>query len=168
MKKFRRITVGILTAVMLFGFSVPVHALVHTVSKGESLFKISRRYGTTVAELKANNSLSGNTIYPGQKLQVNSSSSTSSRSSRSYNQDDLYWLARAVYAEARGEPHLGQVAVAAVILNRVRHKDFPDTVKGVIFEPLAFTCVADKQIYLEPNTTAIQAARAALAGEDPS
>ena len=60
-------------------------------------------------------------------------------------------ISNAVYGEARGEPYEGQVAVAAVILNRVEHPDFPDTVGGVIFQPGAFTAVDDGQIWLEPN-----------------
>ena len=64
-------------------------------------------------------------------------------------------MANAVYGESRGEPYLGQVAVAAVILNRVTSASFPNTVSGVIFEPRAFTAaVADGQIYLTPNETA--------------
>ena len=65
-----------------------------------------------------------------------------------YSEQDLKLMANAVYGEARGEPYEGQVAVAAVILNRVEHPDFPDTVGGVIFQPLAFTAVADGQIWL--------------------
>jgi N-acetylmuramoyl-L-alanine amidase len=80
----------------------------------------------------------------------------------------LYWLSRAVYSEARGEPYLGQVAVAAVVLNRVENSQFPNTIKGVIFQKSAFTAVSDGQIYLTPNATAIKAAREALAGADPS
>lgn len=169
MKKIRIITAAILTLVLMFTFAMPVWAVVHVVKKGESLYKISRNYGTTVAGLKAENKLSGNTIYPGQKLEVGEKSSTlASRGSSNVSQDDLYWLARAVYGEARGESYTGKVAVAAVILNRVQSKEFPDTIKEVIFEPLAFTCVADGQINLQPDNSAIQAARAALAGEDPS
>ncbi|MGN7386644.1 spore cortex-lytic enzyme [Sporosarcina sp. SAFN-015] len=85
-----------------------------------------------------------------------------------YTEQDLKLLANAVYGEARGEPYEGQVAVAAVILNRVEHPDFPDTVSGVIFQPLAFTAVADGQIWLEPNERAKEAVLDALNGWDPS
>ena len=90
-----------------------------------------------------------------------SSSSTSSSS-------DLYLLAKCVYAEARGEVYTGQVAIAAVILNRVKSASFPNTISGVIYQPYAFTAVADGQINLEPNSTAYQAARDALNGWDPT
>lgn len=84
------------------------------------------------------------------------------------NANDLHLLAKAVYSEARGEPFEGQVAVAAVILNRVRSPIFPNTVAGVIFEPLAFTAVADGQFYLAPNDDAYRAAQLALDGWDPT
>ncbi|WP_438350198.1 spore cortex-lytic enzyme [Paenibacillus sp. FA6] len=84
------------------------------------------------------------------------------------SENDLKIMANAVYGEARGEPFEGQVAVAAVILNRVRSSEFPNTPSGVIFQPLAFTAVADGQIYLEPNEGARQAVQQALNGWDPS
>lgn len=81
---------------------------------------------------------------------------------------DLYLLAKTVYAEARGEPYQGQVAVAAVILNRVADPDFPNTISGVVYQPWAFTAVHDGQINLEPDNTAYQAAQDALNGWDPT
>lgn len=81
---------------------------------------------------------------------------------------DLYLLAKCVYAESRGEPYQGQVAVAAVILNRVKSPSFPNTVSGVIYQPYAFTAVSDGQINLEPNSTAYSAAQDALNGWDPT
>jgi len=84
------------------------------------------------------------------------------------SEQDLKLMANAVYGEARGEPYEGQVAVAAVILNRVASDAFPNTVSGVIFQPGAFTAVADGQIYLTPNEQAAKAVRDALNGWDPS
>ena len=81
---------------------------------------------------------------------------------------DLYLLAKCVYAEARGEPYVGQVAVAAVILNRVKSPEFPNSIAGVIYQPYAFTAVADGQINLEPDETAYNAARDAMNGWDPT
>lgn len=81
---------------------------------------------------------------------------------------DLNLLARVIYAEARGEPYVGQVAIGAVVLNRVRDSRFPKTIAGVIYQPGAFTAVADGQINLEPNETAYKAARDALNGWDPT
>ncbi|WP_433742883.1 spore cortex-lytic enzyme [Falsibacillus pallidus] len=85
-----------------------------------------------------------------------------------YSQNDIQLLANAVYGESRGEPYEGQVAVAAVILNRIDSPTFPNTVSGVIFEPGAFTAVADGQIWLTPNETAKKAVIDAINGWDPS
>lgn len=85
-----------------------------------------------------------------------------------YSEQDLKLIANAVYGEARGEPYEGQVAVAAVILNRIEHADFPDSVGGVIFQPGAFTAVADGQIWLTPNERAKEAVLDAINGWDPS
>ena len=85
-----------------------------------------------------------------------------------YTERDLQLIANAVYGEARGEPYEGQVAVAAVILNRLESPDFPNTISGIIFQPLAFTAVADGQIWLEPNDRAKEAVIDAMNGWDPS
>jgi N-acetylmuramoyl-L-alanine amidase len=85
-----------------------------------------------------------------------------------FSENDIRIMAQAVYGEARGEPYIGQVAVAAVILNRINSPTFPNTVSGVIFEPRAFTAVADGQIYLEPNETSKRAVIDAINGQDPT
>lgn len=85
-----------------------------------------------------------------------------------FSQNDIQLMANAVHGEARGEPYEGQVAVAAVILNRVESQSFPNTVSGVIFEPRAFTAVADGQIWLTPNQTAKKAVLDAINGWDPT
>lgn len=84
------------------------------------------------------------------------------------SQDEIYLLARVINGEARGEPYEGQVAVAAVILNRVRHPSFPNTISDVIFQPGAFTAVSDGQIWLKPTPSSFKAAYDALNGWDPS
>lgn len=86
----------------------------------------------------------------------------------SYNSSDVYLLAKCIYAESRGEPYLGQVAVGAVVLNRVKSSAFPNSISGVIYQPYAFTAVIDGQINLEPNETAYSAARDAMNGWDPT
>lgn len=77
-------------------------------------------------------------------------------------------LARVISAEARGEPYAGQVAVGAVILNRVEHPSFPATIAGVVYQPGAFTCMVDGQIDQPVAESAVRAAREALNGSDPS
>ena len=83
---------------------------------------------------------------------------------------DLQLMARAVNGEARGEPYTGQVAVAAVILNRVKHSSFPNTIAGVIYQPGAFTAVSDGQINapISSNSTVYKACQDAMNGWDPS
>lgn len=82
--------------------------------------------------------------------------------------NDLYLLAKCVYGEARGEPYVGQVAVAAIILNRVKSSEFPNTIAGVIYQPWAFTAVNDGQINLAPDDSAKRAAQDAMNGWDPT
>lgn len=93
---------------------------------------------------------------------------TSNSTSSSTSNSDLNLLARLVYAEARGEPYTGQVAVAAVVLNRVKNSSFPNSVAGVIYQRGAFSVVDDGQINLTPNQTAYSAARDAINGWDPT
>lgn len=101
-----------------------------------------------------------------QAMGIYSSSTTSGSSST--NSNDVNLLARLVYGEARGEPYAGQVAVAAVVLNRVKSSSFPNTIAGVIYQKGAFNVIDDGQINLSPNSTAKKAAQDALNGWDPS
>ncbi|WP_407657465.1 spore cortex-lytic enzyme [Massiliimalia timonensis] len=86
----------------------------------------------------------------------------------SANETNVNLLARIISAEARGEPYTGQVAVGAVILNRVEHPSFPDTLSGVIYQPGAFTAITDGQFNEPIADSAYSAARDALNGSDPS
>lgn len=85
-----------------------------------------------------------------------------------YTSSDVYLMAKAIYAEGRGESYTGQVAIGAVIMNRVKSPQFPNTISGVIYQKGAFTAVDDGQINLEPNDTAYRAARDAMNGWDPT
>lgn len=82
--------------------------------------------------------------------------------------DEVELLARTIYAEARGEPYIGKVAVGAVVINRTNSSEFPKTITSVIYQPWAFTAVHDGQINLTPNNEAYRAAEDALSGWDPS
>ena len=99
---------------------------------------------------------------------ISSSSSSSSGSYGGYSSSDYNLLARVISAEARGESYTGQVAVGAVILNRVRHPSFPNSVAGVIYQPGAFTCMTDGQFNKTVADSAYKAAKDALNGWDPS
>lgn len=90
--------------------------------------------------------------------------------SNSNSTSDLQLMARAINGEARGEPYEGQVAVGAVILNRVSHSSFPNTIAGVIYQSGAFTAVSDGQINvaIDEKSTVVKAAQDALNGWDPT
>lgn len=94
--------------------------------------------------------------------------SSSSSSSSQYSSNDVYLLAKVIAAEARGESYTGQVAVGAVILNRVEHPSFPDSISGVIYQAGAFSCVRDSNWNVAPTSTAQKAAQDAINGWDPS
>ena len=81
---------------------------------------------------------------------------------------DVELLARLISAEARGEPYIGQVAVGAVVLNRIDHPSFPNSLSEVIYQPEAFTCIADGQFNEPVAESAYRAARDAMNGYDPS
>ena len=85
-----------------------------------------------------------------------------------FSNEEIELLARVIYGEARGESFEGQVAVGAVVLNRLEDPRFPNTLEGVIYQKGAFTAVSDKQIHLTPNDQAFQAAEAAIEGMDPT
>ena len=93
---------------------------------------------------------------------------SNSTSQNTNNSGDVNLLARLVYAESRGEPYSGQVAVASVVLNRVKSSSFPNSISGVIYQSGAFSVVSDGQINLTPNETAKKAAQDAINGWDPS
>lgn len=120
--------------------------------------KFQQKNGLTVDGIAGSKTLAAMGITSSQS----SSSSSSSRSS------DVNLLARAIYGEARGESYVGQVAVGAVILNRVKSSSFPNTIAGVIYQSGAFDAVSDGQINLTPDDTAKKAAQDALNGWDPT
>ena len=91
-----------------------------------------------------------------------------SSGSGQYNSNDVYLLAKVIAAEARGESYVGQVAVGAVVLNRVEHSSFPDSIAGVVYQPGAFSCVNDSNWSVAPTAESQKAARDAINGWDPS
>lgn len=99
---------------------------------------------------------------------ISSSGTSSSTSSSSFTSSDVNLLAHLIYGEARGESYVGQVAVGAVVMNRIKSASFPNTMSGVIYQSYAFTAVNDGQINLTPNDTAKRAAQDAINGWDPT
>jgi len=137
--------------------------------------KIDGVYGyktyTAVRQFQAKNGLKVDGIAGPQTLAalgLPTGQATKATSAQPSSNRNLDLLAHLVYGEARGEPYTGQVAVAAVVLNRTRDSRFPNTIAGVIYQPGAFDAVADGQINLAPNETAYKAAKDALNGWDPS
>ena len=129
-------------------------------------------YGSQTQEavrfFQRKNGLSVDGIAGPKTLAAMGITNSSSSSSSSSNSTNVNLLARLIYGEARGEPYTGQVAVGAVVLNRVKSSSFPNTISGVIYQSGAFDVVKDGQINLTPNSTALKAAQDAINGWDPS
>lgn len=122
-----------------------------------------------VMEFQRKNGLTVDGIAGSATLKAMGISSTQQTGgSGGYSESDIALLANIISAEARGEQFEGQVAVGAVVLNRVEHPSFPDTVAGVVYQPGAFTAITDGQINEAVAESARKAAREALAGSDPS
>lgn len=172
--------------VVLMSWNSEVEALSKYGSKGTEVRTIQEKlkrwgyysgsvdgiYGSqTVSAVKSfqkKNGLTVDGIAGTQTLKAMGITSSSSSSSSSNNSSNVNLLARVVYGEARGEPYTGQVAVAAVVLNRVKSSKFPNTISGVVYQNGAFDAVADGQINMTPDATAKKAAQDALNGWDPS
>ncbi|HHY0839362.1 LysM peptidoglycan-binding domain-containing protein [Bacillus cereus] len=120
--------------------SPPSYQIIYQVKRGDTLGSISRQYKVSIQSLTQNNNINGNQIYAGQHLKINTGISM----------QEVDLLARLVNAEAGGEPYVGKVAVAKVVLNRVDSNGFPNTITDVIYEPIkngyAFTPVTDGRI----------------------
>lgn len=123
------------------------------------------RYFQQKNGLKVDGIVGNNTL---KALGMPTNSSSSSSQTSGYSEADINLLARLIYGEARGESYVGQVAVGAVVMNRIKSSSFPNTMSGVIYQRYAFTAVDDGQINLAPNATARKAALDAINGWDPS
>ncbi|MCR6545226.1 cell wall hydrolase [Dehalobacterium formicoaceticum] len=143
----------------------------YIVRKGDTLFLLAKRFGTSVASIKSSNGLKSDALSVGQRLIIKGSgaaATTASRGAGNYSRSEVMLLARLIHGEARGEAYQGQVAVGAVVLNRVSSTTFPDSISGVIYQKNEFCVVNDGQINLSPNETSIKAAEDAMNGWDPA
>lgn len=160
----------------------------YVVKSKDTLYQLAKANKTSVEKIMSANGLTANRIYVGQKLYIpnlaatkstatsNTATATaakttatvSSSSSSNFTDEEVMMIAKMIYGEARGESYLGQVAVGAVIVNRVYSSLFPNTVAGVLFQKSQFTAYSDGQYFLTPNDTAIKAAKEAVAGVDPT
>ena len=195
-KKFlRRRVLSLLLAVVLLGSIGTIAAVqsgddsVSTLSKmgsrGDEVRRIQQKlksmgyytgsvdgiYGTqtqsAVRKFQRDNGLTVDGIAGPKTLSYLGISSGSSGSGQ-YNSNDVYLLAKVIAAEARGESYVGQVAVGAVVLNRVEPSSFPDSIAGVVYQPGAFSCVNDSNWSVAPTAESQKAARDAINGWDPS
>lgn len=135
--------------------------------------KVDGIYGTgtqkAVRQFQKNCGLSADGIAgPKTLLYLGLKGGSSSGGTSGYNSSDIYLLAKVIGAEARGESYTGQVAVGAVVLNRVRHSSFPDSISGVVYQNGAFSAVTDSNWSVSPDDTAKKAARDAINGWDPT
>lgn len=194
-KQFKLLCI-LLTAILLFG-SITLYqnrrinevkasqVLSRLGSRGEEVRKIQQKlknwgyysggvdgiYGTqtqnAVKSFQRKNGLTADGIAGKDTLNAMGISSSSSYSGK-FTSNDVYLLAKVIAAEARGESYTGQVAVGAVVLNRVEHSSFPDSISGVVYQAGAFSCVTDSNWKVEPTDTAKKAARDAINGWDPT
>lgn len=183
------LVVSVLTLILynLFFYNNEVYGLSKYGSRGNEVTQIQTKlkrwgyykgsvdgiYGSkTVSAVKSfqrKNGLTADGIAGTRTLNaMGITSSSGGTSSNNSNSSNLNLLSRLVYSEARGETYRGQVAVAAVVLNRVKSSSFPNTISGVIYQAGAFDAVSDGQINLTPDATARKAAQDALNGWDPS
>lgn len=159
MKMLKKVMVVATLSLSLFGLNSQTDAATttHTVNSGETYWKIAQKYGLSVSYLKSINNKENNALYTGQKLVLPHTPIT---------QADKDLIARLVSAEAKGEPYAGKVAVATVILNRVDSVEFPNTVRGVVFQNVeghyAFTPVQNGTIYQAADADSKKAVEEAL------
>ena len=150
--------------------NIPSSKLItYHVSIGDTLYDLARDFNTSTGVIMALNNLETSIIKAGEKLKVPINNLTEREVlSKTITNKELELLARVIFGEARGEPYIGQIAVGAVVINRVVSARFPDDFRSVIYQAGQFSAVSDGQINLTPNKKAYKAARAALNGKDPT
>ncbi|HEX3031655.1 MAG TPA: cell wall hydrolase [Bacillota bacterium] len=182
----RRLSIiSVLSMFLVTTMAVPAFAATtYKVKTGDSLYLIAKRFGVTVSRLQANNNLGKRTmIHPGQKLIISKTTTapkTTTTVSRggdqrgviSYKPEEVNMLARLITAEAGGESYEAQVAVGAVVINRVQSRIFPNSLRGVIYQVedghYQFTPVLNGFINKPATAQSLRAARQALTGYDPT
>ena len=184
--RFTAIIIAVFFCVSLFSAGQTVETLSKVGSRGEEVRQIQTKlnnwgynagkvdgiYGTQTKEavirFQKKNGLTADGIAGPATLRAMGIFNTGGNSGGNYSQSDYNLLARLISAEARGESYTGQVAVGAVVLNRVAHPSFPDTISGVIYQKGAFSCLDDGQFNEPVAESSYRAAQDALNGWDPS
>lgn len=160
MKKLRKLVIASAAAISLFSFNSQSDAAtnIHQVHNGETYWTIANKYGVTMASLMKANNKSSALLLPGEKLLI---------PNNAISEADKELIARLVFAEAKGEPYAGKVAVATVLLNRVDSSLFPNTVREVIYQKVsghyAFTPVQNGEINHKADAASRKAVEEALA-----
>ena len=189
-KLFIFITIIFIVVLIIFGINLlknkDVEVLSRYGSRGDEVRQIQTKlknwgyyngsvdgiYGSKTVEavkyFQRKNGLTADGIAGSKTLSAMGINNSGSSGATASNDSNLNLLSRLIYGEARGEPYVGQVAVGAVVLNRVKSSSFPNTIAGVIYQNGAFDVVSDGQINLVQNSTAKKAAQDALNGWDPS
>ena len=189
-KLFIFITIILIIVLIIFGINLlknkDVEVLSRYGSRGDEVKQIQTKlknwgyyngsvdgiYGSKTVEavkyFQRKNGLTADGIAGSKTLSAMGINNSGSSGATASNDSNLNLLSRLIYGEARGEPYVGQVAVGAVVLNRVKSSSFPNTIAGVIYQNGAFDVVSDGQINLVQNSTAKKAAQDALNGWDPS
>jgi len=147
----------------------PDKIIKYHVGVGDTLYDLARTFNTSIGVIMALNSMERSIIRVGDtvRLPINNLSPRQVLA-KIVSDADIELLARVIHGEARGEPFIGQVAVGAVVINRVLSSYFPDTFREVIFQKRQFSAVADGQINLRPGSSSYRAAKEALRGTDPT
>ena len=150
--------------------NIPEDKLIkYHVGIGDSLFDLANKFNTSTGIIMAINNMDNSIIRVGEKIKLPINNlSPGQVLARTIKPNDVELMARTIHGEARGEPFIGQVAVGAVIINRVLSDYFPDTFHDVIYQSGQFSAVDDGQINLTPNQKAFRAAREAINGKDPT
>lgn len=165
------IKVSLLAISLTLGVPALTEASEVTVKKGDTLWKYGKTHGIPYQDIMKANGLSSDLIIVGQKLTIPDSKTNVSAAQNSGTQvtgNEMDTLASLVTAEAKGESHVGKVAVAAVVLNRVNDGQFPNSITGVIYQRGQFSPVANGSINNAPAPGAYQAVKEAMNGHDPT
>ena len=141
----------------------------YQVRRGDTLHELAREFNTSISVLQVLNELDEPEIRIGDRIYLPIHNLTPRQAvERTISPEEKNLLARVISAEAGGEPFIGQVAVGAVVINRVLSPAFPDNIQGVVYQPGQFCVVRDGSVNRPPSSSAIEAAREALAGQDPT
>jgi peptidoglycan lytic transglycosylase len=163
--------VALMIALMIIGslyFSMPSQAdWTYTVDRGDTLYRIAKKTGLTVNDIKNRSGLNRNHLIIGEHLNIPSAGSSTQVETTAAS-GNVYLLAHLIHGEAGSEPYIGKVAVGGVVMNRIQNPRFPKSIAGVVYQPHAFESVSNG-VFNEPvSNESVRAAVDAISGWDPS